>query len=272
MKYCVDYQREFKYLNEVDEITITYNRKDTTLVRFLNAHKDQRVNIYIADEQDFLENDCIRIFDAISAENPNLDICFKLNPYTGPVKEVFNAIVESKVKYKYFFNTHVTNWDTLWGYTRLKPSSIYITEDLGFELDKVSNHLHLFNIEVRCFPNVAQSCWADSAPLYKFFIRPEDEPYYSKYVDVYEFYGPTNRNSTYYEIYAKDKKWLGKLKEIIIDFDSDLDSRYLLPTFAERRVKCGKRCLRGAGCNICNATAQLSEQLEKDNLVFTFEK
>jgi hypothetical protein len=133
--------------------------------------------------------------------------------------------------------------------------------------------LHSFNIEVRCFPNVAQSHWSDTSALKKFFIRPEDTIWYEKYVDVYEFFGKPETIATYYKIYAIDKKWFGKLNEVILSFDGELDSRFLLPSFAERRIGCGKRCLKGRGCRICEATEQLSAQLEKDGLMFTdFEK
>lgn len=38
-----------------------------------------------------------------------------------------------------------------------KVSDIYIVEELGFDLINVANVLHKNNINVRIFPNVAQS-------------------------------------------------------------------------------------------------------------------
>ena len=65
MKYCIDFQKGFRYINDVDEITIIYRRKDTSLIDFLLEHQKQRINIYIKDEEDFLEYNCIKIFDAM---------------------------------------------------------------------------------------------------------------------------------------------------------------------------------------------------------------
>lgn len=267
MKYCVDFQKGFKYINDVDEITITFRRTDSSLVDFLLLHQKKRINIYIKDEEDFLQHDCIKIFDSIAKEHPEIDFCFKLKRYGDKTKDVFLAIVASEVKHKYFFNYFVHDWDSLWGYVSLKPSSIYITEELGFEIKAVADLLHSHNIEVRCFPNVAQSHWSKTPGLKKFFIRPEDTPWYEPYVDVYEFFGSPNTVETYYKIYAIDKKWFGKLNEAILSFNSDIDSRCLLPNFAERRLECGKRCLRGRKCRICEATEQLSARLQKDDLM-----
>jgi hypothetical protein len=272
MKYCIKYQRDFPYLDKVDEITITYNRKDTTLLDFLLKYKNKIINIYIKDEDDFLKNDCIKIFDAIATEHPEINFRFKLKRYTDDNSHFCSIIINNKIPHKYFFDYFVSDWDTLWGYINLKPASIYVTADLGFEIKTVAEILHNRGIEVRCLPNVAQSNWGETAALKRFFIRPEDIDLYEPYVDVCEFFGDSKKESIYYKIYALDKKWFGKLNEIIISFDSELDSRFLLPNFADRRLECGKRCLKGRGCKICEATEQLSAKLEEKNLIFKVEK
>ena len=81
-----------------------------------------------------------------------------------------------------------------------------------------------------------------------------------------------NQNREYLKnkIY-KDKKWFGKLKEIIPNFDSELDSRFIIPHFAKQRIKCGKKCLKGGKCKICERIEQLSKTLEKSNLLVKIE-
>jgi len=69
--------------------------------------------------------------------------------------------------------------------------------------------------------------------LKKFFIRPEDFELYSNYVDVFKFTASSaNEINLLYEIYTKDKKWFGKLSEIIKNYTSDEDSRFIIPKFA----------------------------------------
>lgn len=269
MKYCVDYRQNFKYLNDVDEITINFRRTDTTLVDFLLLHKNKRINIYVNDEEDFINNKCIKLFDAIATDHPEINFALKFRDYkVGKVKEAIEIIKGSVIKHKYFFEAFIRDWDTLLGYIELQPSDIYIVENLGFEIEAVATLLHIAEIQVRCFPNVGQSAWKGTPALKKFFIRPEDVHYYEPYIDVLEFFGKENSIETYYKIYAIDKKWFGKLNEIIIDFnDEEIDSRFILPEFALRRMNCGKRCLKGRPCRVCKAIKELAEVLESHNLM-----
>jgi hypothetical protein len=82
-----------------------------------------------------------------------------------------------------------------------------------------------------------------------------------------EFFGKPEQIATYYEIYAKEQLWYGKLNEIIIGLDSDIDSRYLHFSFADRRINCEKRCMKGRPCRICDVIQELSETLEDHNLI-----
>lgn len=264
MRYCIDYKRNFKYLSKIDEITINFRRQDTSLFAFLSKYKNKVINIFVEDEKDFIENDCVKFFDAIKKENPDINFYFKLNPYYKS-KELY--IILKSHSHKYFFNEYVHDWDVLYGYINLEPSSIYITEDLGFEIKTIAEILHSKNIQIRCFPNVAQSRWKQTPALKKFFIRPDDIEIYEKYIDICEFFGKENSLATYYEIYSKDKKWSGKLNEVILDFNSEIDNRFLIPSFAGRRINCGKRCLKGHPCRICEATEQLSATLEEKKII-----
>lgn len=268
MKYCVQYKRDFKYLNDVDEITINFRASDTTLVDFLLLHQKQRINIYIDDEDDFISNNCVKLFNAIVSEHPEINnFVFKLKDYKrGTVKEIVEILKNNKMKY--FFEVFIKDWDTLLGYVELHPSDIYIVESLGFEIASIAQLLHTAGIQVRCFPNVGQSAWKEAPALKKFFIRPEDVYIYEPYIDVLEFFGRENSIETYYKIYAIDKKWFGKLNEVIIDFNNEeIDSRFILPEFAVRRLNCGKRCLKGRPCKICEAIKELAEVLESHNLM-----
>jgi hypothetical protein len=143
---------------------------------------------------------------------------------------------------------------------------------LCFEIDKVAEIAAQYNAQVRVYPNIAQSKWNNTAALKKFFIRPEDIDEYEKYVDVIEFYNVDKQIDIYYDIYKQKKKWFGKLNEIILDFDSDIDNRYIIPRFAEMRIKCGKNCLKGGSCRRCEIIEQLSNTLEESQLVVSIDK
>ena len=61
---------------------------------------------------------------------------------------------------------------------------------------------HVKNIQIRVFPNVAQSR-SEIPAIKQFFIRPEDLNAYEPYVDIYEFYRVNSSINTdvLYEIY-----------------------------------------------------------------------
>jgi hypothetical protein len=266
MKYCVEYKKQFRYTNDVDELTITFNRNDESLLDFLLAHKNQRIIIEIKNKQDeFIAYDCIKFFDAAMKKYPDLNFAFNLGNYSKTAPRFYALFTN----YQFFFADIVTNWDKFNGLLELGVSDIYIAEDICFELDKVAEIAHSKNVQLRVFPNVAQSSWYRTPALKKFFIRPEDIPVYEQYIDVCEFYGRDNSIETMFRVYAIDKKWFGKLNELIISFDSEIDSRNILPNFAEKRVKCGKKCAKGRPCRICDAMENLSAVLEKNDLTLT---
>ena len=261
MKYCVDYKAGFKYLKEIDELNITFRRKDTSLPDFIEKYKDKRINIFIDDAMEFVGHNCIQIFDALVEKYPETEIVLVIEDYRKPLVD---TIINNEVKHKFFFKQFVDNWDVLNGLAELNPTDIYVVNDLCFSMKDVGNYLHKRGIKVRTFPNVAQSKWGGKKDtLRTFFIRPEDVILYDEYVDTLEFFGKPNSVETYYKIYNLDRQWFGKLNEIIIGLDSEIDSRYLLPSFANYRMNCGKRCGKGRHCNMCDAFKSAADTLEK---------
>jgi hypothetical protein len=201
-------------------------------------------------------------------KEPDLDITFRFDYYGIPAphpQRLIDIIISNG--FTFYFKDYVRDWDTLHGFISLGVSDMMIVEELGFDLIKVSGVAWEHDIQIRVMPNVAQSSWNQTPALKKFFIRPEDVDIYESYVDVFEFFGQKDKQDTYYRIYEIDKKWFGDLSEVIISFDEHLDSRYLLPSFANRRASCGKRCLKGYPCQICEANADLAKVLEENNLL-----
>lgn len=270
MRYNINYDpnpnKNFKYIDEVDEITILYKRKDTTLLDFLLKHSGQRVNIYIADAEDFLNNNCINIFSSIKEKYPLLNFVLF---FSDKEKELLQKVKDYNLKY--FFTTYVKDWDSLHYMAELKPTDIFIVEALCFELKDVAKFLHSQGIDVRCFANVAQSSSESTPALKNFFIRPEDVDFYEPYIDCIEFFGhdlDDYQINTYYKVYKYDKEWFGNLREIIIGLDVDIKSYAIIPSFPKYRLNCGKRCLKGRKCKICETILETSATLEKKGLIF----
>jgi len=257
MKYCLNYNQfteHSSYIHQVDEWNIIFNEKDTTLLEFLNLHLDKRINLIISDMKFF------KFCEELTKKYSNIYIKFTNNL----IEEVEKI---DKINFNFYFDTLVNNIDLMQQLIQLKVSDIYIVEDLGFNLKKLSPYLHKQNIQIRTYPNVAQSQWSNLPALKKFFIRPEDIDLYSNYIDVIEFFGEDKKMDIYMDIYKNKKKWLGRLDEIIIDFNSTIDNKYIIPKFAEIRAGCNRRCLKGEICHRCEQIENLASSLEKTNLI-----
>lgn len=271
MKYCINYSNKSHIIDKVDEILIRYDKNKILelFTQFIPAHLNQRIIVQLIEENniDTIVNNLKKI---ISIYNENKDIKFDIQlPFYN--QKFIEELKDTNLKY--FFKAAANSWDKFTGLMSQNVSDIYITDELAFELDKVAEIAHKNNIKVRIYPNVAQSRWDKLSDILKFFIRPEDIEMYEPYVDVCEFYGDKAQQiDTYYKIYQEDKKWFGDLQEIIIGLDSKIDSKYIIPRFAEKRIKCGKDCLKGGKCEMCKRILDLSEQLENAHLIVQIDK
>ena len=260
MKYCFNYNKDTehaKYINKADEWTIEYNPKDDTLLEFLDLHKDKRINLY---------------FKELVSEELLYELTNKYNNLYLKLNTKLFYQEDIKYEFNFFFDELISDWDTFIGLLNYGVTDVYIVENLGFELDKVAEMAASHNVQVRVYPNVAQSKWGSTPAFKKFFIRPEDIDTYNKYIDIIEFYDGDKQLDTYYEIYAIDKEWFGKLNEIIKDFNLDIDNRYIIPRFAQRRMTCSKKCLKGSICTRCDEIEKLANTLKESDLIVWNEK
>lgn len=263
MKYAINYNpnSSFKYLDEVDEIIISFDKKDLTLESFLNKHIHQTVILSL--DMDLAQED-IDLIKALYKKFSNIKLKFSMWNFLA-----VESFIEAEIPY--FFKEQIDTLDRLYNVlSHYKPSDIYITKEMGFVLKRIRKLTE--GIQIRVYPNIAQSSTNNILDIYKFFIRPEDEDIYSNYVDVYEFIGTKDRNNVYYEIYVKDKEWFGDLNEIIIDFNSSLDNATILPSFALYRLDCGKQCILENKCYICKSIQQLADTLKEKQYVLVKEE
>lgn len=262
MKFCIDYTPDSKQVDTVDEINVPFNKdKLITLVDFLEQHNEQRSNIYIKDIKECLQFKIVEKLINIKNEY-STNYAIKFSEFNEDLP--FEAMKEADVKF--YFNIYVSKWEDLYFLLDLGVSDIYITEELGFELNKVRKVCGN-QVQIRVFPNIAQRSWAKLPALKSFFIRPEDIEKYEPYIDVLEIYGDRKKHDVLYKIYKSGKQWFGKLDEIILDFNSDLDSRFITPRFVDKRIRCGRQCLKGGKCRVCDHIEALSKNLENAQLM-----
>lgn len=262
MNYCVDFYNHLTGYEKADEYTIKYTKKNDVLIDFLEKNNTKRVNLTIEEKITDAE---MELFVSIYEKFSNLVLRFEF--YDA---ETIDLIQKSGIPF--FFGNRVNNWDEFIGFVNLGVSDIYIVEDLCFDLERVASIAKSAGIKLRTFANVAQSAWKGTPEIKKFWIRPEDISIYEKYIDTLEFFGTPQQISVLLKVYKEDKQWFGKLKEIIFGLQSDIDSRFIVQRFAEQRVKCKKDCLKGGKCQICDRVIELSDTLEKANIMIRLKK
>lgn len=275
MKYCISLYRNHPLQDIADEMIVKYNAKDKTMFEFIEQHMDQTIIFLITDIQSFIDTGETAKFIAFKETHPELkNWKFKISyPEIDSVEGQKLQQDFEQAEIPYFIGYFIHDWVHLHRYLNSAVTDLYITESLCFDLENVSKLVHEKGKSIRVFPNVAQSEDMKFINGIKtFFIRPEDIPIYESYVDVCEIWGDEKKQPIYYEIYTKDKKWYGKLNEIIYGLKSDIDSRRILPMFAERRVGCGMRCLKTQRCNFCDNMEDLSKELENKELIISYQK
>lgn len=267
MIYSIKYNKHNTIIKEAQEIRIKLDMNDLSIfTTFIPEHINQRIVICIDDLEECINNKYIKkISNIIEEKYPKANIAIRLSEYE---EELLPQLKECKTDF--FFNKFINNWEELHKYINLGVSDLYIVEDLCFELDKVKKIVN--NIKIRTFPNVSQKRVIETSPIKTFFIRPEDVNIYSKYVDILEFFGDGKKDEIYYKIYNNDRKWYGDLQELIIDLGEEIDSRFIIPKFAEKRIKCGRKCLKGDNCKICDRILELSQNLKESKLIVRIDK
>lgn len=262
MKYAIDYSRDFRYINEVDEIIINFKKENNNLLDFVTKFKEeQRIIVDITTLQ---EEDIARIIPNIQvAAAGHKNLALRLSIKQQAAADFYELNIP------YFFAEFADTWDKLVSLVSMGVTDVYIVSDLGFDLHDVSIYCKKRNIKIRVFPNVSQfsSKIGNIEKVKGFFIRPEDIPTYEEYVDVCEIFGDIEKHSVFYEIY-KNNKWLGDLKDLILNFDVSVMNKTLPHMFGELRTSCKKDCYRGK-CNKCDRMLLTAEELKERNLIIT---
>lgn len=264
MKYCIKYYRNirFDYLDEVEELEIRYNKKDTTLLDFLDKYKDKTIII-----SDIEVEDAERLL-LLFKKYPN--IVLKIS-YADV--DIYDFIKEHYIPF--YFEDLVSGWDEFYGIVTMpapRPKYIYLSGEICFHIATAAFIAHNNDVEVRIIPNYAQSQWEDLPDIIKFFIRPEDMHIYAPYVDVVElFIEQPHQLNILYEIYRQKEEWPDDLRYIIFNLKRPLPNNDIISIFGESRIRCQKRCLKGNSCAICLLSIRANKIIaDKINKIIPF--
>lgn len=267
MNFAIPFSQKFKYFNESNiQININYKPKIKELDTFLKEYGAHRINLYI---EKLNYNRDFEIIQALKEKYSQTQLILSLPAYS---KELEQKLQEFKLPH--YYNELITTWDRFIGFLSLDITDIFIAQELVFSAKTLSNLIKKYNknINLRAYCNVCQSSWDSTPSIKTFFIRPEDLQLYENIINTFEFFADIKtpeKFNTLYEIYTKDKKWFGKLNEIIVGFQGEEDSRYFLPFFGEKRLNCKKTCITqdSISCNLCDRIMELSHTFKDKGLI-----
>lgn len=262
MKYCVQYYKDFRYNDIIDEIIYTYNDNIVNDITKAEWKDTQRIIVDVSAEDDEEDGDAIL---------PILRMCKKIHPNITIYLGTWQTNLTQKLKeidYSFFFLNTANTADEVYALIKKGASDVYITESLAFNIVKIGTYCKDKGINVRIIPNVAQykaGYKADIEDPYKFFVRPEDVDLYEPYADVFEIKAPTDKLSIIYEIY-RNKQWMGDLGRLITGFSEPFYNSGLVPYFGPERLKCGQRCMQEK-CNLCQQMKELAAKFKYNDLM-----
>lgn len=265
MKYAITFAKTFRYFDLIDEVIITPYKGDVEIIEYVEKtfKPEQRVILDLTElEESKISSfkDMVVILKKLKEINPLITAKISI---TFP-KEDINELKDAEIPF--IFMEYAENFEMFYVQKELGASDIYVTGALGFYLDKLQPFRD--KVKLRVFPNIAQSTRGTTKllpQLIKFYIRPEDIELYQDYIDVLEIFPCKDRTTVIYEIY-KRQQWLGKLSDIIMDLDNDIDNDVISPYFALHRIKCHQDCLLDR-CTLCQQIYSLGKKFEEAEIV-----
>ena len=122
MKYCLPFTSELKYANQCEELSIFYNRSDTSIVDFVKKYQEKRIIVRIDEILDIESRDLNRLRHI--HENYG-NIVIKLSKK--------NAEIVDKIKnleIPFFYREFPADTDQIIGMVEDGVSDIYIGNEL----------------------------------------------------------------------------------------------------------------------------------------------
>lgn len=260
MKFMISCRQPLIFLKEAEEIRMNY--KDIDRIKDFITEDwvcQADIVIYISKEDEVNWSD-------LETYKKVLNIVIATEN-TGQIPFIKNQ------GYKTFWSYPISSYWELQSVLQLGVDQVLLDAPLYFDLPKVKNICG--DVEIRLIVN---KCFNNNLPhengICGTYVRPEDIEVYNKFVEHFEFDQSVSLKQEYtlYNIYVKDKQWLGNLNILLINLKTDVDNRgfEVLPNeedddkfFAHRRISCGQKCQGITQCSFCPQMFNLINAIQK---------
>lgn len=258
MKYCIPFNRDSKQLNSVQEIIIDYtpNKSEMRLQSFIDMYPDQRITLDLSIVPPTKE-----LIAAVANLRKGSNFAIRFDKQNAAALEAF-----PKLGVIWYLTNAAMTYDDIFSYKILGASEFFISAQQGFDLPHIKFIADSLDMKVRSIYAYGYEDVEIYKPYWQYFIRPEDVALYGQYIDTIEFYGDPFVVNVLVSAYQAGK-WNGPLNEIIPTQKVTYDSRYIVPYWGRRRVQCNRQCMYGGSCTMCEAMKDLSDTLEKAQII-----
>ena len=139
MKFAIKFYRGCRTLQKADEIIIRYNEKSASLIDFVQKWEEhQRIIVDITELETPIE-ECLTIFEEARKLHKEFAVLLSYNQ---------DYVELAEMNIPFFFIEGVSCLDDLANQIRLGVSDVYIINELGFNLEKISELCHKNNVQV----------------------------------------------------------------------------------------------------------------------------
>ena len=268
MKYCMYFNKNSKYIDDVDELIIYYhaNESEVALIPFLDSRPEQTVILQIDNFEKEQEPEINKMLES-AASRKNLKV--GLAP-GGLAPKLIDILLELEIPY--FLTDSVQTIEQMYQYASYGVTEVVLGAALGFQLDKVKYVADKLNLKTR----INYNCGMPGDPIHlelmepywQFFIRPEDIDLYSQYLDtiIIPSVDPISFSDGIYKAY-QEKKWNGKMNELFLFMPEGYDNRFMAPVWGERRITCNRRCMYKDNCHLCETLKDFGHTLEQAEII-----
>lgn len=268
MDLHIYYKFEFDLNDKVDGFNISFDPDKNDfgkLIEFVQKYPDKEINIHYSDGID------TKTAAAIAKVGSN--VRFRLG---GQDIQKADRLRENGCK---FFLDKDCGVSSYWELRHLVEvvgvDSVYIVDDLCYNLVEVSKYCHDHGVRLRVVLNRCPTKIVHDDKRLMFY-RPQDMGYIENYYDIAEFEcgeGVSGFNAGLCEVLYKrffvKRDWYGNVQELNPSLPFEVYNRQLPLPYVRRRSTCGLRCLHdNSSCNYCGEVYKLMSGMVGKGLQF----
>ena len=269
MKVALPWNPREKYQDKADEYNITFINKLNSfdiLMEFLSTHLNNRFNITIDTSEYSFDYNKLKVLNAIH---------HNLYFIVPPKEEICTMLKNNNIKFYFNASAAATNFRALEQLAKIGVSSVYIADDLCYNLKRVRAACDKYGLEIRWILNSIPSFFPNkSTDVRAPIMLPECIDELDQYIDVFEFAENYSwaRLDVLYKTWFIKKEWRENLRAIYPELEIDIWNQSMIPDFNIFKMNCGYRCGYGSICKKCNQFKEMADDLYKKNIEYNLPK